>query len=135
MPATPTPRQSAPSVRVIVGETDTPARAQLMAGLRQLGNIEVLSAAGNGSDVVIDAWRHHPDMVLLDIALPGMTAAETTRHIGRAAPDSAVCLLTPTEGDPAISEAMNAGARFFLLKDAPIEQINSLIIKLDQPRG
>lgn len=109
--------------RVVVGDDDRPYREELVAHLTALGNVEVAGAAANGADVVIEAWRHRPDVVLLDLTLPGMSAAETTRHISRAAPNAAVCLLVASETDSGISEALDAGARDCLVKTATPEQI------------
>lgn len=109
--------------RVVVGERDPSLREGLVASLATLGDVEVAAAATNGSDVVIEAWRHRPDVVLLGLTLPGMSAAEATRHITRAAPESAVCLLVASELDEGITEAIDAGARDCLVRSAPPEQI------------
>lgn len=116
--------------RIVLGDGDQPSREGLVACLTTLGNVEVAAEASNGSDVVIEAWRHRPDVVLLDLTLPGMSAAETTRHIGRAAPESAVCLLVASETDPGISEALDAGARDCLVKSASPEQIAIVLKRL-----
>ena len=118
--------------RVVVGNHDRRYRDELVAGLTALGYVEVAGAATNGSDVVIEAWRHRPDVVLLDLALPGMSAAETTRHITRAAPNAAVCLLVTTETDPGISEALDAGARDCLVKTATPAQIATVLQRVSR---
>ena len=118
--------------RVVVGNQDRQYREELVAGLTSLGYVEVAGAASNGSDVVIEAWRHRPDVVLLDLTLPGMSAAETTRHITRAAPNAAVCLLVSSENDPGISEALDAGARDCLVKTATPAQIATVLRRVSR---
>lgn len=118
--------------RVVVGDHDRRHRDELVAGLTALGYVEVAGAATNGSDVVIEAWRHRPDVVLLDLTLPGMSAAETTRHITRAAPNAAVCLLVTAETDPGIAEALDAGARDCLVKTATAAQIATVLQRVSR---
>ncbi len=123
MPARTGMRPGARRFRVVVGERDQALRAGLLASLGTLSNVEVAASAANGADVVIEAWRHRPDVVLLDLRLPGMSAAEATRHITRAAPEAAVCLLVASEFDEGITEAIDAGARDCLVRSAPPEEI------------
>lgn len=116
--------------RVVVGHDDPTYRDGLVANLQELGTVEVAGAAATGADVVIEAFRQRPDVVLLDLGLPGMTAAETTRHIGRAAPGAAVCLLVESEFDRGISEALDAGARDCLRRCATPEEIAIVLRRL-----
>jgi DNA-binding NarL/FixJ family response regulator len=123
MTASPAGARGERPFRVVVADDDRPYRERLVAGLQALDTIEVAGAAGTGSDVVIEAWRHRPDVVLLDVTLPGMTAAEITRHILRAAPGAAVYLLVGSDNDPGITDALDAGARDRLRKTASPAQI------------
>ena len=109
--------------RIVVADNDLSYRDVLVAGLSALGTLEVAAAATNSADAVIDAWQHRPDVVLLGVGLPGMSAADTTRHILRAAPGAAVCLLASSETDPGISAALDAGARDCLVRTESPEQI------------
>lgn len=129
MTSRPGGRPDSPSLRVIIADGDRPYREQLVAGLTASGVMEVAATAANSSDVVIDAWQHRPDVVLLDLKLEGMTAAETTRHIMRAAPGTTVCLLAASESEPGIALALDAGARECLVKSAPPEQIATAVRK------
>ena len=111
------------SLRIVVADGDRPYRERLVAGLTASGVLEVAATATNSSDAVIDTYRHRPDVVLLDLKLEGMSAAETTRHIMRAAPGTTVCLLAASESEPDISLALDAGARACLVKSPPPEQL------------
>lgn len=101
-----------------------------MQSLDAAGNVEVAGAAETGSDLVIEAFQKRPDVVFLDLTLPGMSAAEATRHINRAAPESAVCLVGTSESQPGIAEAMDAGASEFLKKTASGEQIAVVLSRI-----
>ena len=121
---------TAERVRIVLGENDTAYRNGLIERLAELQDIEVAGEATNGPDIVIEAWRHRPDVVLIDLALPGMTAAEATKHISRAAPGSAVCLLVGSEGDPGVSDALDAGARECIVKTATSQQIAGILHRI-----
>ncbi len=122
-------RPDSPALRVIVADGDQPYREQLVAGLTASGVMEVTATAAHSSDVVIDAWRQRPDVVLLDLKLDGMSAAETTRHIMRVAPGTTVCLLATSESEPGIALALDAGARECLVKSSSPEQIANAVRK------
>jgi DNA-binding NarL/FixJ family response regulator len=130
MPAETGEATRAKRYRVVVADRDEAYRGGLVASLAGLGNIEVAGEAATGSDVVVEAFRHRPDVVLLGLGLPGMSTAETTRHIVRAAPGSAVCLLVASESDPGITEAIDAGARDCLVKTADPEEIAIVLRRL-----
>lgn len=122
--------RSTRALRVALADGDSTARAALLAQLTTLSDIEIVATASNASDAVIDAWRHRPDVALLDLALPGIPVAEATRHILRAAPGSAVCVLVGSESDRGVSAALDAGAREALVKTASPEQIHNVLTRV-----
>jgi DNA-binding NarL/FixJ family response regulator len=79
----------------------------------------VVGEAGNGQDAVAQAQAHAPDVVLMDIRMPGMNGLEATRLITGSRPESKVVMLTTFDFDEYVYEALRAGASGFLLKDAP----------------
>jgi two-component system nitrate/nitrite response regulator NarL len=117
-------------VHVVLAGADAASLERLRTGLDAVGSVEVDATATNSSDVVIDAYRHRPDVVLLDLSLPGLPAAETIRHILRAAPDTSVCLLAASETDPGISAALDAGARECITSTLSPEAIAAQIERL-----
>jgi DNA-binding NarL/FixJ family response regulator len=93
-------------------------RAGARAILASDPDIEVVAEAGDGREAIELARRHRPDVVLLDIRMPGMdglTAAEELRH---AVPESAVAMLTTFGEDEYVARALAAGTSGFLLKAA-----------------
>ena len=98
------------------------------AGLRKVFEadpaIDVLGEAGNGNAAVTEALRLGPQVVVMDIRMPGMDGLEATRRLLRARPDGlSVLVLTTFDLDEYVFEALRAGASGFLLKDAPPEDL------------
>jgi DNA-binding NarL/FixJ family response regulator len=105
-------------IRVLVADDEPMIRAGARAILASDAEIEVVAEASDGREAIELARRHRPDVVLLDIRMPGvdgLTAAEELRH---AAPQSAVAMLTTFGEDEYVARALAAGANGFLLKAA-----------------
>jgi DNA-binding NarL/FixJ family response regulator len=99
-------------------------------GLRQLlteAGVDVVAEVSNGHAAVRMAGDVQPDVVLMDLNMPGMNGIEATRAIGEVAPASRVLMLTINEEDEVAIEALLAGAVGYLLKDAPLEEIVAAI--------
>jgi DNA-binding NarL/FixJ family response regulator len=94
-------------------------RAGFCVILDAADGIMVVGEAGNGQDAVAQAQAHAPDVVLMDIRMPGMNGLEATRLITGSRPESKVVMLTTFDFDEYVYEALRAGASGFLLKDAP----------------
>lgn len=105
--------------RIVLAEADPTWRERLLAGLQAVPGVEVVAIAPTSADAIIDAYRTRPHLLLLDLALPGLSVAETVRHIGRAAPHTVVYLLVNSELELGISAALDAGARDCLRKSLP----------------
>lgn len=90
--------------------------------LREQG-LTVVGEATNGEEGVRQVARSLPDVVVMDISLPGISGIEATRRVGGVAPNARVLVLTISAGEDHVTDAIMAGARGYLLKDASIEQI------------
>ena len=98
------------------------------AGLRKVFEvdpaIDVLGEAADGRAALTEALRLRPQVVVMDIRMPGMDGLEATRRLARGGPDGpAVLVLTTFDLDEYVFEALRAGASGFLLKDAPPEDL------------
>jgi len=80
--------------------------------------IDVVATAGNGHEAVAIAAQLQPDIVLMDLHMPGLNGIEATDRIVSASPHIAVLVLTMLEDDDSVFDAMRAGARGYLLKGA-----------------
>jgi DNA-binding NarL/FixJ family response regulator len=98
-------------------------QALVRQGLRlilELAGVEVVAEAGDGAAGVRAALDHRPDVVLMDLRMPGMDGVEATRHIV-AAGAGAVVALTTFDADQLVADVLRAGAVGFLLKDVTAE--------------
>jgi DNA-binding NarL/FixJ family response regulator len=96
-------------------------------GLRQIceleSDLEVVGEAGSGAEAVQVAKLTQPDVVLMDINLPGMDGVEATRRLLQALPQTKVVILTMHRQDKYVFEAIKAGAQGYLLKDSETEEL------------
>jgi DNA-binding NarL/FixJ family response regulator len=106
-------------LRVVIADDQPMMRAGFKAVLEATGSIEVVAEAATGEEAVAAANRHAPDVVLMDIRMPGMDGIEATRRL----PRQRVLILTTFGLDEYIIEALRAGASGFLLKDAPTREV------------
>jgi len=106
-------------LRVVIADDQPMMRAGFKAVLEATGAIEVVAEAATGEEAVQAARDHAPDVVLMDIRMPGMDGIEATRRL----PGRRVLILTTFGLDEYIIEALRAGASGFLLKDAPTQEV------------
>lgn len=96
-------------------------------GLRMLftiqANCRVVGEADNGEKAVALAAEHVPDIVLMDLVMPGLDGVETTRRVKQVSPRSQVIVLTSYEDDEHILPALRAGALSYVLKDIDPNQL------------
>ncbi len=94
-----------------------------LIGLLGERKIRVVGEAANGVDAIGLAEELQPDVVLMDLNMPGMSGVDTTRRLAATAPLVRVLMLTIVADDDQVAEALLAGACGYLLKEAPIHQI------------
>ena len=90
-------------------------------------DMTVVAEARGGQEAVELFRRHHPDVTLMDLRMPGLSGVEAIRAIRRESPQSRFIVLTTYDGDEDIYRALEAGAQAYLLKDMPCEDILSAI--------
>ena len=106
-------------IRVLVVDDDALVRAALIMLLAGADDIKVVGEAADGSEVEIAVAEHQPDVVLMDIRMPGMDGLAATEIVrGRDRPPE-VIILTTFDADDHVLRALRAGASGFLLKDTP----------------
>ncbi len=106
-------------ISVLICDDHAVVRYGVMAVLEAHGDFRLVGAVGDGDAAIALAQRDPPDVVLMDLLMPGRNGVETTREIKRVSPRSRVMLLTSHEGDEHLVDAMQAGATSYLLKDTP----------------
>ena len=114
-------------VRVLLVDDDALVRAGLRMILSSSEELEVVGEAADGADAVAAAQAHRPDVVLMDIRMPGMDGIAATSALRRLATPPHVIVLTTFQADEHVMSALRAGADGFLLKDtAPTEIVNAV---------
>lgn len=109
--------------RILIVDDHASFRAGLHALLSTAGQMEVAGEAENGEGAVAAASKLQPDVILMDIQMPGMNGIEATRLISQSSPHIGVIVLTMFEDDDSVFSAMRAGARGYLLKGADQAEI------------
>ncbi|WP_341953842.1 response regulator transcription factor [Salinibacterium sp. TMP30] len=110
-------------IRVVVADDHPIVRSGIVGLLSSADDIDVVGEAGDGAGAVALATQLSPDVVLMDLRMPGLGGAEATAQLVAARPDVRVVILTTYESDENILAAIEAGASGYLLKAAPQEEI------------
>ena len=106
------------TVRVLIADDHPLFREGMRGRLDRVADIEVVGEAASGDEAVELAHKLEPDIILMDIKMPGLNGIEATREIQRANPQIGILVLTMFEDDDSVFAAMRAGAKGYLLKDS-----------------
>jgi DNA-binding NarL/FixJ family response regulator len=115
------------ALRILVVDDHPLFRDGVTALLNSVADTEVVGTAGNGDAAVREATLTRPDVVLMDLHMPGTSGLEATRRLARATPDAAVLVLSMLDDDESVLAAMRAGARGYVLKGAGQEELLAAI--------
>jgi DNA-binding NarL/FixJ family response regulator len=120
-------------IRVMVVDDNPGVRADLRMVLELDGRIEVVAEATNGEEAVHKARRIHPDVVLMDLEMPGMDGLEATWEIKNKHYAQAVVILTAHANEDARKRSLQSGADAYLIKGTPVgDLINRLVEAFEQ---
>lgn len=98
-------------------------RMGLSSSLNAEEDMEVIAEAGNGEDALGVYRRHRPNLVLMDVRLPGMSGADAVAAITKEFPDASILMLSTHSGEEEVYRALQAGARGYILKSAMREEL------------
>ncbi|MGA8112234.1 MAG: response regulator transcription factor, partial [Actinocatenispora sp.] len=110
-------------VRILVVDDQTVVREGLATMLGLLPDLTVVATATGGADALRLVAEHRPDVVLMDLHMPGMDGVEATRRIRAEHPGTRVVVLTTYADDQSILAGLRAGALGYLTKDAGRDEI------------
>lgn len=110
-------------IRVLVVDDHPVVREGLVAILEDEPDFQVAGAAGSAEEALAVAPGTRPDVVLLDLELPGMSGVDAIPKLAAVVPDARVIVLTAYDTDERVLGAIKGGARGYLLKGAPAEEI------------
>jgi DNA-binding NarL/FixJ family response regulator len=105
-------------LRVLIADDHPLFRHGIAALLQALPEFEVSGEATAGEEAVVLAEQLQPDVILMDIQMPGINGIEATRRILHTSPHIRILMVTMSEDDASVFTAMRAGARGYILKDA-----------------
>ena len=114
-------------VRVLIADDHPVVRSGIKGMLEPDPGFEVVGQAASGQEAVDLSLRAHPDVVLMDLQMPGLDGAVATAQIKAQRPETQVLVLTTYGTDADIVRAIDAGAVGYLLKDAPHEEITRAV--------
>jgi DNA-binding NarL/FixJ family response regulator len=106
------------TIRVLVVDDHPVFRAGLVAILQDLDDVEVVAQACDGEQAIDEVASHRPDVVLMDLRMPGIGGLGATARITAHHPNTAVVVLTMDSDHDSVFAALRAGARGYLLKEA-----------------
>lgn len=115
--------QNPKPIRILIVDDHFMVRMGLSASLNAEPDMETVAEVGSG-EAAIDAYReHNPDVVIMDLRLPGMSGIEATKMMLREFPDAYILMLSTHGGEEGIYRALEAGARGYVLKSVVREEL------------
>lgn len=115
------------TIRLLVVDDHHVVRSGLAASLGLEEDLQVVGEADSAAAVPALVRKHRPDVILMDLRMPGGSGIEATAALRAEMPDARVLMFTTFDGDEDIYRAMQAGARGYLLKSAPREELLAAI--------
>jgi DNA-binding NarL/FixJ family response regulator len=110
-------------IRVLVVDDQALVREGLMTLLQATPGIEPVADATDGAEAIRLAAHHRPEVILMDLRMPNVDGVQATREIRAAQPETEIVVLTTHADEASILDALRAGARGYLTKDAGIQEI------------
>jgi two-component system NarL family response regulator len=110
-------------IRVLVADDHPVVRQGVIANVKPQRDMMVVAEAGDGVEALALIKEHSPDVVMLDLRMPGMDGLDVIAEVNNAKLESKVIIMTTFESEEDVHRAMKAGARGYLLKDSTQEEI------------
>ncbi|MGE5461478.1 MAG: response regulator transcription factor, partial [Solirubrobacterales bacterium] len=114
-------------ITILIVDDERTFGEALQLALRQEGDLDVVEVATDGDTAVRAVDRHHPDVVLMDVSMPGMNGIETTRRIKEEDPEALVLILSGDEDPLLLARAVQAGAAGLLRKTEGVVEVASSV--------
>ena len=111
------------NIHILIVDDQAITRSGLQMLLAAAGNIEIVGEAHDGAEAIDLAASLQPDVILMDLRMPGINGIEATRRIHRTSPHIGILVLTVFEDDTSVFPAIRAGARGYLLKNTEQDEL------------
>jgi two-component system nitrate/nitrite response regulator NarL len=123
-------RESMPRVKVLIVDDHTLFRKGLISLLQQQKGIDLVGEANDGEEGIRLATTLKPDVILMDVQMPGVNGLQAVRAIREAHPEARIIMLTVSEEDDDLFSAVKAGARGYLVKNIGPDQLIKAIYRV-----
>ncbi len=120
-------RTAAAPIRIMLVDDHPIVRIGLAALIKTLPGMETVAQAGSGREAIALHRQHHPDVTLMDLRLPDISGVEVIRTLCETSPEARFIVLTTYEGDEDIHQALQAGARGYIIKGLPHDLLTDAI--------
>lgn len=121
-------------IRVMIADDHTVVRQGIRNVLEDGGGLEVVAEAGNGDEALELAREHRPDVLLLDVTMPGKTGLEVTRELRDEGVESGILVLSMHDDPEYVLQAVRAGADGYVLKDVAPSELRKAIQTVHEGR-
>lgn len=111
------------TIRLIIADDHTLFRDGVCALLQSIPEFQVVGEAASGEQAIREANALQPDVILMDLQMPGINGIEATRRIAQTSPHIAILVVTMFQDDDSVFAAMRAGARGYILKGADQDEM------------
>ena len=125
-------RQGKVMIKIVLVDDHDLVRSGLKALLNQRANLTVIAEASSGEKAIEIAAKHQPDVMIMDVRMPGIGGLEATRQISNSQPGIKILVLTACYNEPYPSQLIRAGAVGYLTKDTEVNEMLEAIQKLNQ---
>ena len=119
-------------IKVLIADDHVFYREGVRALLSNVPEIDVIGEANNGEEAIVLTNDLQPDVILMDLKMPGMNGIDATRRIHEIHPNVGVLVITMFDDDDSVFAAMRAGARGYLLKDSDKDEVVRAIVAVER---
>src|SRR6516225_10229556 len=123
------------NIRILLADDHTVVRKGLRLLLESHPGFQVIGDAADGRDAVSLAGEHTPDVVVMDVAMPGLNGIEAARQISAKLPHTAIVFLSMHSDESYVLKALKAGARAYLLKDSAEHDLIAAVIAVSEGKA
>lgn len=114
-------------IRVLLADDHKLVRAGIRSLLERLPGLDVVAEASDGQEALLLVEEHQPQIVLMDISMPGLNGLEATRHLTGTSPEVRIIILSIYSDEEHVYQSLRAGAAGYLMKDAATEELELAI--------
>lgn len=111
------------TIRVILADDHRLVRAGLRALLQSFDDVDVLAECSDGHETLVQVERLRPDVLLLDISMPGLNGLDVARRVPKTSPATQVLVLSMHAGPEYVVQALRAGVAGYLIKDSAVDEL------------